>query len=147
MRKIEISEETYISLEKLVWGFGITPETVIKMLISEHNKKSDLVENNHFVFNRYEEIKPFEEGIDDNSYYYKNTPFEIGSKLRYKSKLNVIAIVQKDGFKVNGTIVKSPTAAARVVTGNEVNGWQAWEYFDENADIWREIDYLRQLHK
>jgi hypothetical protein len=148
MKRIEISEETYKKLEKLAWGFEVTPDSVVNMLISKYYEKSDKTENQTVQKNHFSLTDSFDEEYNFTDFYHtKNTPFRIGTKLRYKSKPHIFANVQAEGFNVNGKVVKSPSAAAKVVTGNEVAGWQAWEYFDEEANIWREINYLRELHK
>jgi hypothetical protein len=44
---------------------------------------------------------------------------------------------------VNGVRTKSPSEAARVITGNNVNGWAFWECRFPGETRWRSIKSLR----
>lgn len=49
---------------------------------------------------------------------------------KYKKKEYRMEVIENNGiieFKVNNKIYKSPTAAAKSITNNEVNGWYFWK--------------------
>jgi hypothetical protein len=51
----------------------------------------------------------------------------------------------QDGrIEVNGNRAKKVSAAARIITGNSVNGWIWWFYRDPRTGQRRKIDYLRK---
>jgi hypothetical protein len=48
----------------------------------------------------------------------------------YKHKTHKLKIVKANnciGFELNGTVYSSPSAAAKSLTGGEVNGWRFWK--------------------
>jgi hypothetical protein len=56
---------------------------------------------------------------------------QVGTKFEktYKGKQFVLSVVAEDGrtqFRVGRTTFSTPTAAAKNITGGEVNGWKFW---------------------
>lgn len=48
---------------------------------------------------------------------------------QYKGKRYVLSIIVEDGrtqFRLGRTTYRTPTAAAKTITGGEVNGWKFW---------------------
>ena len=59
-------------------------------------------------------------------------PPAIGSKFtkRFKDKEYTMTVVQTEtgsGYKVDRTVYRSPSAAAKSITETEVNGWYFWK--------------------
>ena len=74
----------------------------------------------------------------------KNTVLRHGLKLRtrYMGKL-VEAEVVNGRSLCDGQAYNSPSGAAVGVTGNNVNGWRFWQYYDEATDTWKSLSILR----
>ncbi|MEO1197950.1 MAG: hypothetical protein AAFX39_01760 [Pseudomonadota bacterium] len=74
----------------------------------------------------------------------KGVSFPIGTafRVRYKGEMHY-GEVQKNGINVNGDLASSPSDAARIVTGNNVNGWRFWECKLPGHTKWQKIDSLR----
>lgn len=50
-------------------------------------------------------------------------------KREHKGEIYVMEVVELAGeirYKVNDVAYRSPSGAAKSITGNEVNGWQFW---------------------
>jgi hypothetical protein len=63
-------------------------------------------------------------------------------RARYKG-LEYRAEIQSDTWvDGNGQRYFSPTAAAKAITGNSVNGWRFWEAWRPGDDKWRRLDLL-----
>lgn len=74
----------------------------------------------------------------------KGVSFPIGTefRVRYKGEMH-FGEVDKDGLVVNGARSKSPSDAAHLITGNNVNGWRFWECKFPGHSKWQKIDNLR----
>jgi hypothetical protein len=68
-----------------------------------------------------------------------------GTKLRttYKSQ-PVEAEVRGGSIWIEGNRYDNPSSAARAVGHGSVNGWTAWEYYDEAERKWFVLDRLRR---
>lgn len=65
-------------------------------------------------------------------------------ELRFFGRDAVIAIVTPQGSVfLEGVHYKSPTAAARAVTGTSTNGWKAWKSKGDDQQ-WNPISDLRE---
>jgi hypothetical protein len=68
----------------------------------------------------------------------------VGKTLKANYKGGVFeAEVVNGGLKFNGTVFKSPSAAACAATKNSVNGWIFWYYYDDVSGGWRSMASLR----
>lgn len=67
-----------------------------------------------------------------------------GTDLRanYKGATHVAKIVDGEWIQ-NGHPQSSPSAAANVITGNSVNGWDFWEVKLPDHPRWRVLNSLR----
>lgn len=74
----------------------------------------------------------------------KGVSFPIGTefRVRYKGEMHY-GEVEKNGLVVNGTPASSPSDAAHLITGNNVNGWRFWECKFPGHSKWVRIDGLR----
>jgi hypothetical protein len=68
-----------------------------------------------------------------------------GTELRFPYKGTTYpATINNDGEWVqNGEIMSSPSAAARAITGNSVNGWILWEVKRPGDNDFMKLDWLR----
>ena len=70
----------------------------------------------------------------------------IPNDTRFRAKhLSRMYEAEVRGGKVwlNQKAYDSPSKAARAITKTQVNGWKWWEYYDEQANKWRSLSYLR----
>lgn len=74
----------------------------------------------------------------------KGVAFPIGTefRVRYKGEM-YYGEVEKKGLMVNGALANSPSDAAHLITGNNVNGWRFWECKFPGHSNWQKIDNLR----
>ncbi|MEQ8287875.1 hypothetical protein [Thalassospira sp.] len=74
----------------------------------------------------------------------KGVAFPVGTefRVRYKGEMHY-GQVQRDGLSVNDVVSASPSDAARLITGNNVNGWRFWECKFPGHGKWQKIDTLR----
>lgn len=63
-------------------------------------------------------------------------------RAKYKGVINT-AVVQEGKLLVNGNRFDNPSAAARSITKNSVNGWTFWECKMPGTDTWKTITYFR----
>lgn len=66
-------------------------------------------------------------------------PPEPGNKYKktYKGETYTLRVVSASGriaYRVGSDTYSSPTAAAKAITENEVNGWKFWGMDDEQVD-------------
>ncbi|MDE2230238.1 MAG: DUF2924 domain-containing protein [Alphaproteobacteria bacterium] len=82
---------------------------------------------------------------ETNDWIYKGIRFPAGTELRakYKGQLHR-ARIERGGLMVNGRRFATPSDAARMVTGNNVNGWRFWQCRFPGETGWRRLDSLRQ---
>ncbi|MCC7233267.1 MAG: DUF2924 domain-containing protein [Bacteroidia bacterium] len=83
-------------------------------------------------------------GLDDWSYGKVSLPQ--GTRLRkwYRGQ-KYEAEIRNGSILFNGTYYQSPSSAAMALTGaGNVNGWEFWEYFDENSRRWLKLKKLRK---
>ena len=66
--------------------------------------------------------------VGRRAWFQKDLSLRHGTELRapYKGAFYPAAIVDGEWIK-NGEVMSSPSAAARAITGNSVNGWDFWE--------------------
>jgi hypothetical protein len=68
-----------------------------------------------------------------------------GTRLRTSYKSKVVEAEVRGGFIwVDGSKYDNPSWAARAVGHGSVNGWTAWEYYDEPERRWLVLDVLRK---
>lgn len=74
----------------------------------------------------------------------KAVAFPVGTAFRAKYQgATVTAEVRSDGLHMNGEVAGSPSQAARMVTGTNVNGWTFWECRFPGESRWRPLRALR----
>lgn len=71
-----------------------------------------------------------------------------GGKIANGTKLRVRYLGELHEAQVRGGKIwlkdksyTTPSKAARAVTHNNVNGWRFWEYFDEDLNKWRKLEF------
>ena len=129
--KIQIDLEVHKKIEALRISFSETPNDILRRILglAEHSKTPQAQGNaSKAVWMPAPNVKLLE-----------------GTKLyaRYKGR-PVEAEVVQGGLKYNGTIYKSPSAAACAVTGNSVNGWNFWEVQEGTERFRRPLSSLRR---
>lgn len=74
----------------------------------------------------------------------KGVRFPTGTEFRarYKGKMH-LGRVQDGVLTIDGRRADSPSDAARLITGNNVNGWNFWECRLPGESHWRSIKGLR----
>ncbi len=84
-------------------------------------------------------------GPQSETWICKGVPFAVGTEFRsrYKDVVHYAKVVSA-GILVNGQTVTSPSDAAKVITGNSVNGWLFWECRFPGDSRWRLIKSLRK---
>ena len=76
----------------------------------------------------------------------KGVTFPTGTEFRARYKGQTIkGRVEGGALVVNERRFDSPSAAARAVTHNSVNGWRFWECKLPGASSWQTIDLLRRV--
>jgi predicted CopG family antitoxin len=63
-------------------------------------------------------------------------------RARYKSILHTAEICNGEWVNENGDVFRSASAAARVITGNNVNGLNFWEAKRPSDSDWRKLSAL-----
>lgn len=67
-----------------------------------------------------------------------------GLKLRKHYKGSLLEAEVRDGFmEFNNERFTSPSGAAVRATGGSVNGWNFWDFYDENDGKWKPLETLR----
>jgi hypothetical protein len=117
----------------------------------------------HLMFRRRDENHSFEDVIRElmslaaappvlaavpagkKSWIQNDVELPPGTELRFPYKgTTYAATINNDGDWIqNGEIMSSPSAAARAVTGNSVNGWVLWEVKRPGDDGFLKLDWLR----
>lgn len=77
--------------------------------------------------------------------YVSGVLLKNGLKLHSNYKGRIIeARVENNVIVYNGKSFTSPSAAAGEATGNSVNGWQWWLFFNEETGKWLTLNRLRR---
>ncbi|MCG9695310.1 hypothetical protein L1D55_27220 [Vibrio sp. Isolate22] len=74
----------------------------------------------------------------------RDIPFELGTKLRWKSNPNVSAEINSEGIFLNGKVFTSFSRAGTEITKNSVNGWKTWEYYCNESSCWFSVNRRRK---
>ena len=74
-----------------------------------------------------------------------NTHFPDGTRFRatYKGQTYHAAITGGRWVGEDGEPRNNPSAAARAITGNNVNGWRFWHALLPDAEDWQRMDYYK----
>lgn len=79
-----------------------------------------------------------------NDWICKGVRFPVGTEFRAHYKgITHQGKVESGGLIVKGAMATSPSDAARLITNNNVNGWNFWECRFPGDTRWRLIRYLR----
>ncbi len=83
-------------------------------------------------------------GAQPSSWVTKGVTFPEGTEFRASYKgTTVYANVKDSTLVVNGERASSPSDAARIVTGNSVNGWTFWQCRLPGESRWRGLQGMR----
>lgn len=129
MQTIEIDFEVFKELTARRETEAVTYNDVIRQLL----QIGDGAQNNR------PEASPIEAWLS------KGVSFPVGTlfRARYKGEMHY-GEVEKAGLVVNGALSQSPSDAARLITGNSVNGWRFWECQFPGHTKWLKIESLRE---
>ena len=64
----------------------------------------------------------------------------------YEGKETTGRITDDGQLEVNGVSYDSPSAAGSAITGKACNGWDKWQYDDEQGE-WQPISVLREQYR
>ncbi len=80
------------------------------------------------------------------NWVYGGASLPEGTKLqKWSRKQKYEAVIHNGSIYVNGEYHQSPSSAAMAVNGGtSVNGWNFWEYFNEETKRWQKISLLRE---
>ena len=116
----------------------------------EHERQSFNETVNDILRRKYQ-LNPREDKkpeYDKGGLHVSGTLLRNGLKLRRSFKGSIYeAKVENNKIIYNGKAFTAPSAPAVEATGTSVNGWQWWEYFDENTNSWRVLDRLRRTQR
>lgn len=96
----------------------------------------DQLDNLNRVYEQHNEVR--------EPWVWKGVTFPHGTKFRAEYKGRTYNAQAEDGALIyENKQYKSPSRAARAVTGNSVNGWIFWECKKPGSDNWILIDKLK----
>ena len=126
--KIEIDLDVYKAIQQRLISFSDTPNEVLRRI---------------FGLEPTDNKTPNMQG---KGLYIKGVLLKNGLKLRKKYHGEIVeATVGKNHIIYNDNEYTSPSGAARAVTGNSVNGWIFWQYYDEKTGKWQILTKLRDF--
>lgn len=132
MRQIEVDLELHKKIENSRISFTETPNDVLKRLLGLEPALEP-------VKSTMRPLTPTGRGL-----FVKGVFIPAGTRLRKILKgVELKAQVADGSILFEGKNYPTPSAAACKAAGNSVNGWIFWDYFDENAGIWRNLSELR----
>ena len=85
-------------------------------------------------------------GLGARKWMFGGATLPEGTRLqKFLKKQKFQAVIHNGAIYVDGEYHQSPSAAAMAVNGGvNVNGWDFWEYFDEDTQQWKKLDTLRK---
>lgn len=140
MQTIEIDFEVFKGLTALRESESMTPNDVIRSLLNlppvHQPSLGEAIRNVAMTVNTLRG--------SGTPWTYKGVRFPEGTEFRagYQGQTHR-GIVTGGQLQVNGEIAASPSDAARIVTGNSVNGWTFWECRFPGQTQWRMLKSLR----
>ena len=140
MLTVEIDFEVFKALTALRETESMTPNDVIRSLLN-------LPPVHRLSLG--EAIRDVAIGVNNlrgsgTPWIYKGVRFPEGTEFRagYQGRTHR-GIISEGYLKVDGQVAASPSDAARLVTGNSVNGWTFWECRFPGQTQWRLLKSLR----
>ena len=132
MHTIEIDFEVFKALTILRQTEHVTYNDVIRKLLKLQIRKQTPEPSTRAAEN------------DSGAWTSKGVKFPEGTEFRanYKGQ-TIYAHVRDNALVVNGQKASSPSDAARVVTGNSVNGWTFWQCKLPGETRWRGLQGMR----
>lgn len=138
MHTIEIDFDVFKGLTNLRENETVTYNHVLRRLLKlpesqvAASAKSDI-----------ETSRPAD--LNANAWVSKGVAFPDGTEFRanYKGQ-TIYAKIAAGKFVVNGETASSPSDAARIVTGNSVNGWNFWHCRLPGQSHWRGLQGMKQ---
>ena len=132
MHNIEIDFEVFKALTNLRDTEKTTYNDVVRRLLKLSETKTSLVDG----------VSKSDAQL--SAWVTKGVTFPEGTEFRasYKGE-TVYASVKESALLVNGEKASSPSDAARIVTGNSVNGWTFWQCRLPGESRWRGLQGMR----
>jgi predicted CopG family antitoxin len=132
MHNIEIDFEVFKALTNLRDTEKTTYNDVVRRLLNLNDVK----------VSRVESVTKSDTQL--SAWVTKGVTFPEGTEFRasYKGS-TVYASVRNSALVVNGEKASSPSDAARIVTGNSVNGWTFWQCRLPGESRWRGLQGMR----
>lgn len=116
--------------------------------MSKSFNESSFMKDEIADFQNYLINKRFPSNKNDSpkNWSYGGASLAEGTKLqKWLGRQKLEAIISNASIFINGEYHQSPSSAAMAVNGGvNVNGWNFWEYFDEESKQWKKINELRQ---
>lgn len=173
MKTIEIDIEVYKCIEIARVNFEESQNTILRRLLgiekvrdeslddvsyslrssslssmSKSFDESSFMKDEIADFQNYLINKRFPSNKNDSpkNWSYGGASLAEGTKLqKWLGRQKLEAIISNASIFINGEYHQSPSSAAMAVNGGvNVNGWNFWEYFDEESKQWKKINELRQ---
>lgn len=172
MKLIEIDLDIHRHLEAARLDFDETPNTILRRLleidkpealtdlqpplpryikanlrISEPENKTDLRDAiSRYQSNLLQSRLAASAAVVQTDWIYGGARLPEGTKLqKWMGKQKLEAVIHNGSIFINGEFHQSPSSAAMAVNGGtNVNGWNFWEYYDEDKKQWFKIGHLRK---
>jgi hypothetical protein len=137
----ESEDRNQISLSK--FNLFETESFMSQGIIESRSMKNEIAD-----FQNYLISKKFHTNKKDTpqNWSYGGASLPEGTKLqKWLGRQKLEAVISNASILINGEYHQSPSSAAMAVNGGvNVNGWNFWEYFDEESKQWKKINELRQ---
>ena len=173
MKTIDIDIEVYKCIEIARVNFEESQNTILRRLLGIDNVKAESLSNKSNIMTETS-LKSFSQNIFESrsmkneiadfqnylinkkfptsnnetpqNWSYGGASLPEGTKLqKWLGRQKIEAIISNASIFINGEYHQSPSSAAMSVNGGvNVNGWNFWEYFDEESKQWKKINELRQ---
>ena len=146
---VELNEELFLRLQLLATPLVDTTSTVIERILNEWEQ---------FIKNGSIETKSIEKEFFKTKRGVKIPCGKLRASYRKQGSRKASlfsAEVTKKGIKFNGNIYDDPSpaglnakkSAGAIGSTASTNGWEFWEYYDEDKKEWIRIDRFRKKPK
>jgi hypothetical protein len=144
--QIDIDFEVFKALTTLRESESVSYNDVLRRLLNlgpESVRINSLREFDNFKFQA-----DLRDGLPKLAFgiWYQNKHFPEGTEFRatYKGRTYLASIKDCVWVGEDGLIRRSPSDAARAISGTNVNGWRFWHAKIPGSECWNRLDKLKQ---